>query len=561
MTAHPDSALSILNGIEKSELKSGPDKARYALLLSMALDKNFVDTTSFDILQPAIDYYLSKGTPDEKLKTYYYQGRIYQNRQDRDNAISSFAKAVDISPMCTDTLCIARSLVAQGILYYDFYDFNGYIDNYLAAGKLYHQVSDTDHELDCLLNALNGAILLRNQTQADSIIRICNQFNSLSEDQMRGFHEYILAHAIRFGTQQDIKTIIDSYQQELLTSENNILYLAFAYNKLRDNDTAMTLLQYVNNCGAPYDSLKYQSILVNVYEDTGRYKEAFDAYCDFSRSMDAINAMKFEQKTKSIQEKLQFELLTQREKQRTTNIIFICIGGLVTTCLGIFILVLLIRRHKDQKELAMQKAIATEAENEKLKSEKEKLSLEAANLALENQNLLLEMDNKSLEAENLSHRVQMLETESETLKSLLESHNEDIPMEVRQAIRIRIEMLNGLFASYITNNEQYEKPYDDWIKALTEDIAEFMNSNRLAFQASHPDFIQYFVDHGLTVDEINYVCLYAIGLRGKEVGNYMKKRSHVNISSAIRKKLGLDKHETNIGIYVRKLLKGQMPKN
>ena len=82
-----------------------------------------------------------------------------------------------------------------------------------------------------------------------------------------------------------------------------------------------------------------------------------------------------------------------------------------------------------------------------------------------------------------------------------------------------------------------------------------MNSNRLAFQASHPRFIRYFKEHGLTTGEINYVCLYAIGLRGKEVGNYMKKRSHVNISSAIRKKLGIDRHDTNIGIYVRKLLK------
>jgi hypothetical protein len=83
-----------------------------------------------------------------------------------------------------------------------------------------------------------------------------------------------------------------------------------------------------------------------------------------------------------------------------------------------------------------------------------------------------------------------------------------------------------------------------------------MNSNRLAFQASHPHFIRYFEEHGLTVEEINYVCLYAIGLKGKEVGAYMKKRSHVNTSSTIRKKLGIDKHETNIGIYVRKLLKG-----
>jgi hypothetical protein len=82
-----------------------------------------------------------------------------------------------------------------------------------------------------------------------------------------------------------------------------------------------------------------------------------------------------------------------------------------------------------------------------------------------------------------------------------------------------------------------------------------MNSNRLAFKASHPRFIKFFEDHDLSVDEINYVCLYAIGLRGKEVGNYMKKRSHVNTSSAIRRKLGIDKHDTNLGIYVRKLLK------
>lgn len=82
-----------------------------------------------------------------------------------------------------------------------------------------------------------------------------------------------------------------------------------------------------------------------------------------------------------------------------------------------------------------------------------------------------------------------------------------------------------------------------------------MNSTRMAFQVSHPVFIQYFEEHGLTESEINYVCLYAIGLKGKEVGIYIKKPSHVNMSSAIRKKLGIDKHETNIGIYVRRLLK------
>lgn len=234
----------------------------------------------------------------------------------------------------------------------------------------------------------------------------------------------------------------------------------------------------------------------------------------------------------------------------------------------IIILYLLFYSNKAQKKLALERAKTTELENESLKAEKDKaiqqskitelenerLKSEREKLSLENKNLQLERDKKALEAENLAHRVETLENESASLKELIDSQ-EELPSEVQQAIKVRIEMLNALMAGYITDNDQYEKPYESWIKELTDNTEEFMNSNRLAFQASHPRFIQYFEEHDLTVSEINYVCLYAIGLRGKEVGNYMKKRSHVNISSGIRKKLGIDKHETNIGIYVRKLLK------
>lgn len=87
MNSKPDSALVILENIPVSNLKSKEVSARYALLKSMALDKNYIDTTTFDVLQPAIDYYLENGTPDEMLRTYYYQGRIYQNQGDDDSAM------------------------------------------------------------------------------------------------------------------------------------------------------------------------------------------------------------------------------------------------------------------------------------------------------------------------------------------------------------------------------------------------------------------------------------------------------------------------------------------
>lgn len=114
--AHPDSALTLLRGVDKASLGSDREKAQYALLMSMALDKNYIDTTTFEVLQPAIDYYLykDKGTPDDKLRTYYYQGRIFQNQGDRDNALNSFVKGLDISSESNDSLVLARTFVASG---------------------------------------------------------------------------------------------------------------------------------------------------------------------------------------------------------------------------------------------------------------------------------------------------------------------------------------------------------------------------------------------------------------------------------------------------------------
>ena len=53
----PDSALNVLQGMDKGEFSGMEEKAKHALLLSMAMDKNYIDRTDFDVLQPAIDYY------------------------------------------------------------------------------------------------------------------------------------------------------------------------------------------------------------------------------------------------------------------------------------------------------------------------------------------------------------------------------------------------------------------------------------------------------------------------------------------------------------------------
>lgn len=76
----------------------------------------------------------------------------------------------------------------------------------------------------------------------------------------------------------------------------------------------------------------------------------------------------------------------------------------------------------------------------------------------------------------------------------------------------------------------------------------------MTFAAAHPAFIRHLESKKLTEWEIEYCCLYAIGLKGKEIGPYIKRKRHYNDSSDIRAKLGLGEHDTNLGIHLKRIL-------
>lgn len=214
---------------------------------------------------------------------------------------------------------------------------------------------------------------------------------------------------------------------------------------------------------------------------------------------------------------------------------------------------------KDNEKLKLEQSILKK-EKEIAELERNKKAMEIDNLhrdkellELARQNAELECERQILAGENMKHRLSKLEEECEKLKEILNGNRFSKP--IIDAIQERIEILNSLLAAQITDNESYSRLYDNWIKKITENQNNFMNSTRLAFMASHTKFIKYLEDKGLDESEINYVCLYAIGLRGKEVGEYISLKRHYHISSEIRKKLDMTEEKTNLGIYIRRLMK------
>ena len=547
MNAEPDSALAVLEGIQASDIKGKKTSARYALLKSMALDKNCIDTTTFEVLQPAIDYYIEHGSPDERLRTYYYQGRIYQNQGNKDSAIQSFMRGKDLCQEASDTLTIANLMVAQATILYSTYKIDDYIKNNLEAAKLYNAINRPDYEISCLANVLDGSILNNDRTLADSIMSIAQERVKQNSELGIVIAPYALSYALKFGDKEDIVDILHYYDSMQDLGDETKLDFVEAYCKIGDSYNANRFMASIDSTSKVRTSLKYLAIKSDVLELNGDIAGALTAYRKFSTAIDSIHMNIFSRDLLFAQERHEMEKANLMEKQRVDRIIWLSL------CI-LFVLLIIIGYIYYRYRLGKAEILLDAREKQRLQLEQENLKKENENLELKSRQAELECERQSLVAENLRLKIEQLENESEALKELLEKQK-DLSKPIEDAIKIRIEMLNGLLASRITDNNSYAEPYGTWKEQIIQDKDKFMNTTRLAFKASHPKFIEYLEQHGLTESEINYVCLYAIGLRGKEVGEYMQLKRHYHISSDIRKKLGIDEHQTNIGIYIRRLMK------
>ena len=343
--------------------------------------------------------------------------------------------------------------------------------------------------------------MLNNKTAADSLISICVPLVQKNQDGEAYLFPSLLSYTVEFCTPADIKSFLDQNQDLDLTKDDKMNF-AQGYSKIGDYGKAMKLLSEITPDRFTLDSLKYASVKIDILEKQGNYEQALNLYKDYSAMLERYQKELLSHDLLFADKKHQLEIKSLVEIKGRDRII------LYALC-GIFGLIMLVGWLYYRGHLNRAKRILAEKENENLKLGQENLQIEQQELAKPIQNV----------------------------------------------IKKRLDILNGLLAKEITQNDCYAEPYNKWIETLHNDKQKFMDSTRLAFAASHPKFMEYLEQHGLSMYEINYLCLYAIGLRGKEVGNYIQIKRHYIISHEIRKKLGIDEHETNIGLYIRKLMR------
>ena len=145
MNEHPDSALNLLRTLTFDDFRKEKNRARYALLHSQALDKNYIDVTSDSLISVAVDYYKDKDDMRSKFLSYYYMGRVHANGERYLQATSCLMESEQLVEEVGDDYLSGLLYSEMGRIYRLYYDYPKSLEAHRKAAECYERVGMIGH--------------------------------------------------------------------------------------------------------------------------------------------------------------------------------------------------------------------------------------------------------------------------------------------------------------------------------------------------------------------------------------------------------------------------------
>lgn len=492
---HPDSSLQMLNALHLSSLSTHKGRARYALLKSMAMDKNYIDATSDSLTSIALAYYKKHGTPDDKLKAYYYNGRICRNNKDYEGAMANYLNAEKYVKDCKDYVSVGRLYNAKTVIYKEIFNLDMAIKPTEMSGLYYLKGGDTVRYITSL-NNMTAIYLTLNKYDSVGVCfsRIKDLEKYMTIRQKNSYYINLINYKIA-KSDSTLTHIVEEYIN-CFTDKSKISWrvVADAYLKMGKAEMAYLALKNADGFNNAQNSEGlYHYTAYEVYRTMGDYRSALDhleKYQSMSSSKD-LNILRSD--TKFLEERYYAQ---KKELEHKYYIVILLMGVIMFMML----LVISVRYYRDLNNRRMLKLQEME----------------------EQKNVLSNQYEKAL-------------SEKRKLRSLLlkQSFNENL----RRTVEERLEILNNFIVSNISGIDM-DKSLQELARYM-ENNEEFLQSTRKSFELTHPKFISYLTKKKLTEWEIGCCCLYCTGLNGNEIANYLDVKYFYKHSSIIRKKLGI----------------------
>ena len=516
MEAHPDSALALLDTLDRNRLRTRGAKARHALLYSQALDKNWIDLSTDSIIKPAVKYYARHGSPDDRLKAQYYLGRIYQNAGDNESAMRCFVNAEGYASKCDDAGMAGRLYTAMTAIYYSIYQFEMALEASANAADYYLLDADTNWYAYKMITAANISLFLKDTVKAQEYLdKVRPVFQNISDEE-RGYYFGEYLKTLPKDSVMLIRTTLDEYLSTVTDpAYQDRIAIALAWHRIGQPDSALAAL----TPPAPYFQAEqsYWLLLSYIWEEKGDYDKAY-------RYLKTFMNMEVEESLTAVKDDTKYvrtQMDAKRKHYRLTISLVASALIIVIIALSAYLIILRSRNARLKAENRYTKAVTR---------------MQA-----------LEMTYKELSSANDTIQKQYESVLSELKSKTTDNH------ELRSMITKRMQIFFKLLVSVIIYGKISDTSESE-IKSVVDNRQMLLDYLRQYTSMTYPELESYLTEHGLSERERDFCNLYLLGLRGNEIGQYLGLARHYSVSSGIRKKLGLGEHDVNIDTHLRQLI-------
>ena len=474
--SEPTEALTKLYEIDGESFQGAEARGLYALLFSMALDKNYIDLQSDSIIAPAVAYYSRHGDKRHRFLTYYYQGRIYENAKAYEDALKAFIKAEGfISKSVSGEEVVRLYCAKQRVYQHQFEDKKAYFE-ILKAKEVSRNIENPEfyfrNSLDLASYYHKHGEILKYKTELDSLQEWMSgkQLHHASDL----FKQITWNYLVSENPQKDsVATLFDRYLSAcaIENAQYDHLLATSAYIAMDEKGLAVKEFAYCSESGSDYDDILYYDTESELYQMLGNAEKALEARYKHETAVERISLDVFNNDVRFLEERYKTALQKQKDFYIKTWLALLAIILLGLAVFGI-------------ARMANYRTAFKKAQEE--------------------YDLITEM----------------VQTGDENLKAVLE--------ERLQALR-----------PYITSKRIMPViPGRKGLEKMDEDRKNMLRSIGMIYAMTYPKFVSVLAGHKLTPEEIGMCSLYVSGYSSKELADLLNRGDIYHLNSSIRAKIG-----------------------
>lgn len=363
--SRPDSALSLLDAYCLSKESSSADSVYYAMLLTHARYKNFIDETDDGLISRSADYYIEHGDKENAARSLFLQGMIHYNAGRLGEAAVSFTKGLDLAQESKSYMWEGQCARGLFMLYSELHAGSAQVN---FARQAYDAFMKLDDEEWMKHSMLELAVAYNNNCNYDKALSLLN----ILETKMLSVTDTVF-HSNLYGLKGLSLFALGQYTESLdyygkaldllpsVLSDADLRNIQVALSELRKYSEDIGLYETLENLNMGRASAE----AFVVYANEGRYKEAYESLDVYRNRQDSVFSVIFRNNVaESVDQYRNLRTALLKEKNKKERMFYwLLILGMVLV--GILVL----WRVRERMHRAEARRLKVEADMESLRSD------------------------------------------------------------------------------------------------------------------------------------------------------------------------------------------------